>query len=696
MLFLHRFPRVAIALTIAVVVAVKCGGGEDATAPPAPATLEITTSTSGPEPDADGYSIQIDGGPARSIGTAANLTVTEVTPGAHTAQLGGVAANCTVSGDNPRAVSLSAGETTTLPFVITCSATTGTLTITAATSGPSPDADGYIISIDGADRGPLAVSGAVTITGLAPGSYLVGLSGMAANCQIQGDNTRSVIIAAGANAGLAYTITCETPPAGAGSLRVTTATTGPDPDRDGYTFAIDGGVSQPIGVNATTTLTNLSAGTHVVTLAELAGNCTALQTSTRSITVVSGAIAELNFAVACTATTGTIRVSVATSGSPIDPDGYVAQLDGGEPGLPVGTTGSVTFTGVPAGSHTVVLGGLAANCAVTGGASQTTTVTAGATSELSFSLTCTVISVATRLEKVSGDPQTGSVGAALEDPLVVRVTDASGNGVQGVTISWSMTGGGNVSEASTQSGTNGETSVTRTLGGTAGQQTTVATVSGLTGSPVTFTHTATAAAGTGMGQWDPLFTTPMVGVHSHLLRTGKVLVWGDKGTAFLWSATAGFTPVSQAVQDLLYRPHLPSRWPAHGHGRNQRRHGRVARRRASSTRRPAAGPPPLHVAGPLLSDRDDAAQRRGAGRVRARREQGRSQGAGDLERRRLAQAAGYLGGGRPAILSADVRRAEREGVHGRLRAEPLPGCGGRAVGRRPSTGSWPAATWAPR
>jgi hypothetical protein len=547
MLLLPRFPRLTIAVTVSA-AAVGCGGGEGLTVPPTPGTLEITTSTSGAEQDADGYSVQIDGGPARTIGAAATLTVTEVTPGTHTVQLGEVAANCTISGDNPRTVSVTAGETTTVSFAVTCNPTTGSLTITAATTGPSPDSDGYIISIDGADRGTLAVNGAVTIIGLVPGSYLVGLSGVAANCQIQGDNARSVIITAGQNASLMYTITCATPPPGTGSLHITTATTGPDPDRNGYTFAIDGGVSQPIGVNGTTTLTNLAAGAHVATLADVAGNCTLQGTNTRSVTVTGGATTELNFLITCSATTGTIRVSVTTSGSPTDPDGYVVKLDGGDPGLSIGTSGSVSFSSVPAGTYTVALTGLAANCSVTGEPSRNTTVAAGATSELSFSITCTPTGVATRLEKVSGDPQTGPVGTVLGAPLVVKVTDASGDAVQGVAITWSITGGGSLSETSTQTGANGQASVTRTLGSTEGQQTTLATAEGLAGSPVTFTHTATASSPIGMGRWDPAFTTPVVGVHTHVLPTGKVLLWGDRGEAQLWDATAGFIPVTKTYR----------------------------------------------------------------------------------------------------------------------------------------------------
>jgi VCBS repeat-containing protein len=98
---------------------------------------------------------------------------------------------------------------------------------------------------------------------------------------------------------------------------------------------------------------------------------------------------------------------------------------------------------------------------------------------------------------VSGNDQTGPVGTQLPAPLVVAVTDAFGNPISGVTVEWSVgsvgsSAGGSVSSATTVTDDNGQTSVTRTLGPTAGVQTTVATAAGLAGSPVTFTHTATA------------------------------------------------------------------------------------------------------------------------------------------------------------------------------------------------------------
>jgi hypothetical protein len=49
------------------------------------------------------------------------------------------------------------------------------------------------------------------------------------------------------------------------------------------------------------------------------------------------------------------------------------------------------------------------------------------------------------------------------------------------------------------------------------------------------------------GRWGPLITSPVVGIHVHLLPTGKVLFWGRAGVAQLWDPTnqsAGFAPAA--------------------------------------------------------------------------------------------------------------------------------------------------------
>ena len=95
------------------------------------------------------------------------------------------------------------------------------------------------------------------------------------------------------------------------------------------------------------------------------------------------------------------------------------------------------------------------------------------------------------LARISGDNQSATAGSTLPDSLIVRATDSGGNGVAGVTVVWSVSGGGTVSDAQTVTGTDGRTGVRRTLGPVAGTQITTATAAGLAGSPLTFTATAT-------------------------------------------------------------------------------------------------------------------------------------------------------------------------------------------------------------
>jgi hypothetical protein len=64
--------------------------------------------------------------------------------------------------------------------------------------------------------------------------------------------------------------------------------------------------------------------------------------------------------------------------------------------------------------------------------------------------------------------------------------------------------------------------------------------------PVTFSR-VTPGTPAVEGRWEPPFTTPVVAVHVHVLPTGKVLLWGDKGgdgQARIWDPGTGFSAVA--------------------------------------------------------------------------------------------------------------------------------------------------------
>src|SRR5947209_3386655 len=78
----------------------------------------------------------------------------------------------------------------------------------------------------------------------------------------------------------------------------------------------------------------------------------------------------------------------ASSPATLEPDGYTVAVDRGA-GQAIGTNSSVTFTSLAAGSHSVALGDVAANCTVSGANPQTVTVPPGGSVTAPFSVSCT-------------------------------------------------------------------------------------------------------------------------------------------------------------------------------------------------------------------------------------------------------------------------------------------------------------------
>src|SRR5207247_8811367 len=93
-----------------------------------------------------------------------------------------------------------------------------------------------------------------------------------------------------------------------------------------------------------------------------------------------------SFCLSPTAPTGSLDVTVSTTGGTPDPDGYTVTVSGtGGASQHIATNGGrVTFDNLAAGDHTVTLSDLAANCSVTGGASKTVTVPAGSSTPTPF------------------------------------------------------------------------------------------------------------------------------------------------------------------------------------------------------------------------------------------------------------------------------------------------------------------------
>ncbi|MGZ8391973.1 MAG: hypothetical protein ACXWWK_03940 [Gemmatimonadales bacterium] len=347
--------------------------------------IVTTTIAAGGDIDPDGYSLSIDGQAAQPIGANATLTVEGITEGSHTVALSGIAVNCGVVGQNPQAVSVLSGSTASLSFEITCSSGTGSIQVVTTTTGTGTDPDGFALLLDGSDRGAIGVSATSSLTGLTAGPHSIGLTGLAGNCQISGENPRAVSVPAGGTAQVAFAVSCAAPGATTGNLEIVTITTGPSQDANGYLISVDGGAGQPIGTNDDVTLSNISAVLHTVELQDLAPNCGVTGGNPLGAAVGAGETARVEFRVTCAATTGSLRVTV--SGLPA---GTPADITVSGPGsFSQGVTATRTLTGLTPGSYGVTGRDVTASgTTYTASVSNATVaVTAGATAAVTVSYT---------------------------------------------------------------------------------------------------------------------------------------------------------------------------------------------------------------------------------------------------------------------------------------------------------------------
>jgi hypothetical protein len=359
---------------------------------PTSGTIAVTTATTGGGADPDGYSLLLDGVDRGAIGVNGSISLAGLTSGSHTIGITGVAANCQLSGENPRSVTVPAGGSVQVSFAISCSApgpTTGTIAVTTVTTGGGTDPDGYSLLLDGIDRGPIAVNASNNLTGLPDGAHTIGLSGLAANCQVSGENPRAVTVPAGGTVAAAFAIACTAPGPATGSLAITTITTGPSQDADGYLVAIDGSGNRPIGASATVTVGNISAGQHSVELRGLASNCSVTGTNPLGVAVQAGETARISFSVTCVATVGSLRITI--DGLPANTDAAVTVEGPGNFSQLVKTTS--TLTALAPGTYAVtaadvVSGGTTYRPAV---GRPSVPVAAGATASSTVSYTPVVV-----------------------------------------------------------------------------------------------------------------------------------------------------------------------------------------------------------------------------------------------------------------------------------------------------------------
>jgi hypothetical protein len=374
--------------------------------------LRGTIATTGTDVDPDGYWLEVvDHSLCARVPVNGSFTCSGLTPGTYEVQLTGVAANCTVMGANRQTVTVARGATADVAFAVMCGSAPS-LRVTIATTGVGRPA-GYRVNVAGFGWQNAPVNGSVAFYSIPSGEYSVELNDIAPNCALSGATARAVTVTDGATVELSFAVTCSS--ATVGSIRVTAVTTGDDIDPNGYQVndPIDPeGYSLPLPANGSVLIDNVLPGDARLSIWDVASNCAVLGPSDQAVPVNAGATSEVTVVVTCATNVPSIRVTIATTGTDIDPDGYVLLFQGSHiscgtvslgclPSVPV--NGVFTLSGLnPYELYEVVLSGVAPNCAVSGDNDRYVTVTKGATVDVMFAVTC------------SSNAVTGSIRVTME------------------------------------------------------------------------------------------------------------------------------------------------------------------------------------------------------------------------------------------------------------------------------------------
>lgn len=248
-----------------------------------------------------------------------------------------------------------------------------------------------------------------------------------------GRNALHILIVAGCAAAL-FAAACSEGPTDPqpGSLRVSIVTVGGDLDQDGYVLTV--GQEPPIATasDATLVLENITAGTHSLALAGVAGNCIVAEGTPNAIAIPPGGMAEVKLTVTCE-TTG-IQIITRTTGADQTLHRYLVK--NGERSGSVGPNGTVLVSRLTPGTHTVSLT-VDDNCIVTSGAQVSVNVLNRTVSPVTFDITCTVSRRLIAFARVNAAPNAFPVDSIL-------VSNADGSSVQvlakGRNPSWSPDG----------------------------------------------------------------------------------------------------------------------------------------------------------------------------------------------------------------------------------------------------------------
>ena len=177
------------------------------------------------------------------------------------------------------------------------------------------------------------------------------------------------------------------------------------------------------------------------------------------------------------------------------------------------------------------------------GTNRVTVSVEGITETVTFNAEASLpLPIATSLEVVSGDNQSGLTGETLADPFVVEVRDQNGDPLEGVTVTFTVSaGGGSLSDTSVDTDANGLAQTALTLGNDPGANAVEASVEEIT-------ETATFNAVAELLEFDLSLPSGISLIHVPLkARTVDGMAGAIESVADLYNALGGVDTVNWLI-----------------------------------------------------------------------------------------------------------------------------------------------------
>jgi hypothetical protein len=353
-----------------------CGdddGGDDGGPSSTTGTIGLTVSPPISPLDPDGFAVSLNGGAEQALPESGELWLEDLPAGSHEVTLTDVDEPCVVPGDNPRTITVAAGDTAFVSFNPVC---TGAIKLTVNPSESPLDPDGFTVSLDGGANQALPESGELWLEDLPAGSHEVALTDVDEPCEVR-RNPQTITVPAG------DTVFASFSPACTGALGVFVSPSETSFDPDGFTVSLDGGADQALSEEGGLWLENLPAGIHEVTLTDLDESCGVADRNPRRVDVPAGDTAFVHFHPFC-ANPGEIVVHTFPRGGR-PPRSYSLLLDGVEYAT-IGNFDEAILANVEPGDHTVTLSGVIVRCG--GDRTETVTVVEGKPAHVDFIVVC--------------------------------------------------------------------------------------------------------------------------------------------------------------------------------------------------------------------------------------------------------------------------------------------------------------------